>query len=75
MKIYILADMEGISGIRMIEQVQSESGDSREYLLPKGIHVNVQEGERVRAGEPLMDGPVNPHDILSVLGQESLWAW
>ena len=44
----------------------------REYSLPRGVHVNVQEGDRVRAGEPLMDGPSNPHDILSVLGEKAL---
>lgn len=32
--------------------------------------VNVQEGDRVSAGEPLMDGPRNPHDILAVLGEK-----
>ena len=36
------------------------------------MHVAVQEGERVRAGEPLMDGPRNPHDILAVLGEKEL---
>ena len=39
------------------------------------MHVNVQEGDRVRAGEPLMDGPSNPHDILSVLGEQALHAY
>jgi DNA-directed RNA polymerase subunit beta' len=39
------------------------------------VHVNVQEGERVRAGEPLMDGPSNPHDILNVLGEKSLQSY
>ena len=39
------------------------------------MHVNVQEGERVRAGEPLMDGPSNPHDILNVLGEKALQAY
>jgi len=34
--------------------------------------VNVQEGERLRAGDPLMDGPLNPHDILAVLGEKEL---
>jgi hypothetical protein len=43
--------------------------------LPRGVHVNVQEGERVRAGEPLMDGPSNPHDILNVLGEKALHAY
>jgi hypothetical protein len=42
-----------------------------EYALPRGVHVNVQAGERVRAGEPLMDGPSNPHDILNVLEREA----
>jgi hypothetical protein len=37
-------------------------------------HINVQEGERVRAGEPLMDGPVDPHDILRVRGEKELQA-
>jgi DNA-directed RNA polymerase subunit beta' len=36
------------------------------------VHVSVQEGERVKAGEPLMDGPRNPHDILAVLGEKEL---
>jgi len=48
------------------------AGEPREYALPRGVHVNVQEGERVRAGEALMDGPSNPHDILNVLGEKSL---
>ena len=39
------------------------------------MHINVQEGERVRAGEPLMDGPLNPHDILAVLGEKELQAY
>jgi DNA-directed RNA polymerase subunit beta' len=52
--------------------VTPERGEPKEYLLPRGVHVSVQEGERVRAGEPLMDGPRNPHDILAVLGEKEL---
>jgi len=37
-----------------------------------GSHSNVQEGERVKAGEPLMDGPIDPHDILRVRGEKDL---
>ena len=48
------------------------SKTSAEYLLPRGVHVNVQEGEYVKAGEALMDGPRNPHDILQVLGEKEL---
>ncbi len=52
--------------------VESDSGETREYLVPRSIHINVQEGERVRAGDPLIDGPINPHDILQVLGEKEL---
>ena len=52
--------------------VESELGDTREYLVPRSIHINVQEGERVRAGDPLIDGPINPHDVLQVLGEKEL---
>ena len=47
-------------------------GDVKEYFIPKGKHVNVHEGDWVRAGEPLMDGSANPHDILDVLGPKEL---
>jgi DNA-directed RNA polymerase subunit beta' len=52
--------------------VVPDIGEAKEYLLPRGVHVSVQEGERVKAGEPLMDGPRNPHDILAVLGEKEL---
>ncbi|MFC7607523.1 hypothetical protein [Teichococcus aestuarii] len=40
--------------------------------MPKGKHVSVQEGDYVKAGDPLVDGPRVPHDILRVLGVEAL---
>jgi DNA-directed RNA polymerase subunit beta' len=55
--------------------VTADNGTEKEYQVPKGSHINVQEGERVRAGEPLMDGPLNPHDILAVLGEKELQAY
>jgi DNA-directed RNA polymerase subunit beta' len=55
--------------------VTPEVGDQREYLIPKGKHIAVREGEFVKAGEPLMDGPTNPHDILAVLGEKALAAY
>jgi DNA-directed RNA polymerase subunit beta' len=48
---------------------------SREYLIPKGKHIQVQPGDHVRAGDPLQDGPANPHDILRVKGEKELAAW
>ena len=52
--------------------VTADNGEEREYLIPRGVHINVQEGECVVAGEPLMDGPHDPHDILAVLGEKEL---
>ncbi|MEM1206120.1 MAG: DNA-directed RNA polymerase subunit beta', partial [Acidobacteriota bacterium] len=52
--------------------VESDHAEVREYLVPRYIHVNVQDGERVQAGEPLIDGPINPHDVLKVLGEKEL---
>jgi DNA-directed RNA polymerase subunit beta' len=49
-----------------------EVGEPREYLIPKGKHISVHEGDRVKAGEPLMDGSSNPHDILNILGEKAL---
>ena len=49
-----------------------ETGEETEYLVPKGKHVSVQEGDFVRRGDPLVDGPRVPHDILKVLGVEAL---
>ena len=42
------------------------------YTIPKGRYVTVNEGDYVRAGDPIMDGPPNPHDILRVLGEAML---
>ncbi len=52
--------------------VVGEDGQEREYSLPRGVHINVQEGERVQAGDPLMDGPRDPHDILAIRGEKEL---
>jgi DNA-directed RNA polymerase subunit beta' len=52
--------------------VTPEVGKPKEYLIPKGKHVAVQEGDYVRAGEPLMDGSANPHDILNISGLKEL---
>jgi len=60
-----------IKGKRKIV-VTPEVGKPKEYLIPKGKHVAVQEGDFVRAGEPLMDGSANPHDILNISGLKEL---
>jgi DNA-directed RNA polymerase subunit beta' len=57
---------------RRIIVKNDETGEETEYLVPKGKHVSVQEGDFVRLGDPLVDGPRVPHDILRVLGVEAL---
>jgi DNA-directed RNA polymerase subunit beta' len=52
--------------------VTPEVGEPKEYTIPKGKHISVHEGDVVKAGEPLMDGSSNPHDILKVLGDKEL---
>jgi DNA-directed RNA polymerase subunit beta' len=52
--------------------ISPEVGEEKEYLIPKGKHVSVQEGDRVLAGEALMDGVHNPHDILTIKGEKEL---
>jgi DNA-directed RNA polymerase subunit beta' len=74
----VIAEINGVikygdvtKGSRKVS-IAGEDGQAREYAIPRGVHINVQEGERVRAGDPLMDGPRNPHDILHVLGEKEL---
>jgi DNA-directed RNA polymerase subunit beta' len=56
--------------------VESEDGKTtKEYSIARGVHINVQEGEHVGAGEPLIDGPLNPHDLLAVLGEKYTQAY
>ncbi|HEV3111211.1 MAG TPA: DNA-directed RNA polymerase subunit beta' [Candidatus Binataceae bacterium] len=52
--------------------VTPEVGEPREYLIPKGKHIGVHEGDIIKAGEPLMEGSSNPHDILTILGEKAL---
>ncbi len=63
---------------RGLRKIYVESADGRtvkEYAIPRGVHINVQEGDAVRAGEPLIDGPLNPHDLLAVLGEKFTQAY
>jgi DNA-directed RNA polymerase subunit beta' len=60
-----------VKGMRKVIVV-SDTDEEREYLIPRGKHINVHEGDRVIAGEALMDGASNPHDILRILGENEL---
>jgi len=52
--------------------VTPEIGEEKEYLIPKGKHISVQEGDRVTPGDALMDGVNNPHDLLAIKGEKEL---
>ena len=52
--------------------VTPEVGEPAEYLIPKGKHISVHEGDHIKAGEALMDGSSNPHDVLRILGDKEL---
>mgnify|MGYP000409839017 CR=1 FL=1 len=57
---------------RIIVVPEDESESSREYLIPKGKHITVREGDWVEKGDMLLDGNPVPHDILDILGVEAL---
>ena len=52
--------------------IQSKDGEVSNYLIPKGKHINFNEGENIKKGEYLLDGSPAPHDILKILGVEQL---
>ena len=62
---------EVVKGQRKI-LVKSQTGMEKEYLIPHGKHLNVYKGDKVTAGQQLVDGPVVPQDILKVSGERSL---
>ncbi len=76
----IISEIDGIVNFgkdvkkkqRIIIQPEDGKGESKEYLIPRGKHITVHEGEYVRAGDPLIDGSPNPHDILAVKGIKAL---
>jgi DNA-directed RNA polymerase subunit beta' len=74
----IVSEIDGIvsfgkdlKGKRRIE-VNPDVGEKKEYLVPRGKHILIRDGERVRAGDQLVDGAVNPHDILRIRGEKAL---
>ena len=57
---------------RIVVKPADASEEAREYLIPKGRHLAVHEGDFVRKGDRLLDGALVPHDILDVMGVEAL---
>jgi DNA-directed RNA polymerase beta' subunit len=76
----IIAEIDGIVEFRSAQKgkrvVMVKGGEiTKEYDIPKGKHVSVHEGDWVKAGEPLMDGAVNPHSVLDILGPQELQSY
>ncbi|MGA9522707.1 MAG: DNA-directed RNA polymerase subunit beta', partial [Myxococcaceae bacterium] len=67
-------DTKGKRKVLITPEINGEARPdlAKEYLIAKGKHISVHVGDRVKAGEPLMDGAANPHDILKVLGEKEL---
>jgi len=74
----VIAEIDGVVELgekrrgRRTIIVVNESGIQKEHLVPHGKHLRVHRGDRVRAGEPLVEGPLVPHDILRISGEEAL---
>ncbi len=66
------SDSRGKRRVIITPDDAATDGGPREYLIPKGKHVSVHEGDHVRKGEALMDGSSNPHDILRIKGEKEL---
>ncbi|GAG88791.1 unnamed protein product, partial [marine sediment metagenome] len=67
----ILSFTEEIKGKRKVI-VTPEVGEPRDYVIPKGKYITVQEKDYIKAGEPLMGGSVNPHDVLKIQGEKEV---
>lgn len=75
----IMSEISGIvelgekrRGRRVIKVRNPETNIEREYLIPPGKHIRVQTGDWVNAGDPLLEGPLVPQDILRVSGEEAV---
>ena len=62
----------GIRGTRKVIVENPDTGDKKSYNVSIQKYLNVRDGDHIKAGEPLVDGLINPHDILTVLGEEAL---
>lgn len=63
---------KGAKGKQKVTVTPHDVGEKKEYLIPRGKHISVLEGDYLKAGESLMRGLANPHDILSVKGEDDL---
>ena len=52
--------------------IKYEEVEEREYIIPSGSHIRIKSGDRVKAGDQLVDGAVDPQDILRIMGREAV---
>jgi DNA-directed RNA polymerase subunit beta' len=60
---------------RLMIEPSEEGAEAREYLIPKGKHIHLQDGDIVEKGDYIVDGNPAPHDILAIKGVEELAAY
>ena len=63
---------EDIKNNRHAVIYNKETNEERQYLIPFGFRVKVQEGQVIKAGDKITDGAVNPHDVLAILGPQAV---
>jgi DNA-directed RNA polymerase subunit beta' len=78
----VLAEISGVVEIRSEKRrgkttmiVRSETGMEREHHVPNDKELQVHTGDSIDAGDPLIHGPIIPHDILRIKGEESLYQY
>jgi DNA-directed RNA polymerase subunit beta' len=52
--------------------IKYEEVEEREYIIPSGGHIRIKSGDRVKAGDQLIDGAIDPQDILRIMGREAV---
>lgn len=52
--------------------VTGNDGEEKQYQIPYGFRIKIQEGDYVEKGQPLTEGSMNPHDVLAVLGEDAV---
>ncbi|MBN1129940.1 MAG: DNA-directed RNA polymerase subunit beta', partial [Chitinispirillaceae bacterium] len=76
--IAVVAEVDGIVEFGETERgqrritIKDEQGESREYLIPLSKHLRVHEGDRVKAGDRLSEGSIDPHDVLRIMGENAV---
>ncbi|MDR3012411.1 MAG: DNA-directed RNA polymerase subunit beta' [Chitinispirillales bacterium] len=74
----VISEIDGVVSFGDTERgnrkisVKDEYGEARDYLIPQGKHLRVHEGDRVKAGDRLCEGAIDPHDILRILGENAV---